>query len=901
MEHRSSELMSVLRTTNDPSQFAAAIRDGTEMDLTCVKAVPEVLKALNIHIPKLVINVHVEKVETYRFGAEQYDFDGVDSCVTVDLELRDNHYQLRGSSEPGMSEGNNCLYAALATAIPQLSNTSAEDFRRRMADCIETNSETRRYIQLGQHHALLQSGIFGGMVLRRRSRSTHEDLSRVTSAKEHLLARFEAIFDMAGLVQHYADYLRIDRSEVLRAGPSQYQDRSSSDPKLHAAHVTRVQISQRVEDNEQSLILVDYLKTQVGHTHLVEKWANVWGGVAQDIDLLQVSLIGLLEEVDFFQNPPGLTQGFENDRLKLRILKINRQLHRREASKITLPDTTTATAIAEICRQVFANVLHRAIKTMKTECFRNVLRDVHDSITAKDADELLKPGQKVVDFVRLVQQHCAKTGGGRITDANAGIAITVRNSGEGIEAHSGIEGGSSGISVENVCGIRCSSGGEETRNIADDDDTDCLLIDEEEDEGRGVDGEDEVAMECESTENARMYEADGNHEMVQDCGQEGSRIRKRVHEKDYEEEHGGKRQKDCANGDEERLDDKRERERQLEHEKERIREQNRERERERDRERERERERERDREREKERERDRDRKRDKERKLQRDRERYREQERNSEIQRQIERKMERERMLLQSEREMECERAREREREKERETARDRDRERERERMRQIECNMCEGKLMLQTERERMREKERMTENEWEHIRKREKEKEREREREREWEREKERVMKRYMEREWERKRERERERVRESERKCFTLRLKECEVDRQKKRKMEHERGCERAREREHEKEREREQDWQYERERGIKQQIECVIEWMMLQIERERVREKEREIESGWEHGREREMGRYWVSERECVEERERERDRERERMRLIESLTEEIMRREMKLERE
>ncbi|KXJ79465.1 hypothetical protein RP20_CCG000758 [Aedes albopictus] len=605
MEHRSSELMSVLRTTNDPSQFAAAIRDGTEMDLTCVKAVPEVLKALNIHIPKLVINVHVEKVETYRFGAEQYDFDGVDSCVTVDLELRDNHYQLRGSSEPGMSEGNNCLYAALATAIPQLSNTSAEDFRRRMADCIETNSETRRYIQLGQHHALLQSGIFGGMVLRRRSRSTHEDLSRVTSAKEHLLARFEAIFDMAGLVQLYAEYLRIHRSEVLRAGPSQYQDRSSSDPKLHAAHVTRVQISQRVEDNEQSLILVDYLKTQVGHTHLVEKWANVWGGVAQDIDLLQVSLIGLLEEVDFFQNPPGLIQGFKNDRLKPRIRKINSQLHRRKASKITLPDTTTATAIAEICRQVFANVLHRAIKTMRTECFRNVLRDVHDSITAKDADELLKPGQKVVDFVRLVQQHCAKTGGGRITDADAGTVV-VRSSGEGIEAHSGIEGGSSGISVENVCDIRCSSGGEETRNMADDDDTDCLLIDEEEDEGRGVDEEDEVAMECESTENARMYEADGNHEMVQDCGQEGSRISKRVHERDYEEEHGGKRQKDCANGGEVRLDDKRERERQLEHEKERIRVQSRERERERDREREKERERERDRERDKERELQRD-------------------------------------------------------------------------------------------------------------------------------------------------------------------------------------------------------------------------------------------------------------------------------------------------------
>nr|XP_019535391.2 uncharacterized protein LOC109406852 isoform X2 [Aedes albopictus] len=438
IEQRNTMQVSVLATTTDPSQFADVVRQGVPMDLTCVRAVPEVLKALNINIPTLVINVHVDGSTPYRFGTLQ-NSSGDDGLV-IDLVLRDNHYQLRGLPEEYQSshvtsEDNNCLYDALVRVIPQLTDVTGPEFRRKLADYIETNPDIRRHIQLGKHQTLLQGGVYGGLPpSRRRSNSIHEDPTNETPCAKHLVDRFEAIFLMAGIIQYCSESMGIPRDEVLCTGASLQQDRNSADPYLHAAHVTRMQISARVEAMKHSHpVLYEYLTTLLGYTQLVEIWANMWGGVGQDIDLIQGDLISLLEVIDFNQNPPTLVQNYSLAKLKKLVEKINAQLQRRNknATVITLPDTITATSIAEICRQAYTAVLqywidHKQKKIddaifnenkvnrqefvdgqLVTYDIIHALHDARDCIRKKDKNKLLKPSN-AEEFILRMKQHCTE-------------------------------------------------------------------------------------------------------------------------------------------------------------------------------------------------------------------------------------------------------------------------------------------------------------------------------------------------------------------------------------------------------------------------------------------------------------------------------------------------------------
>lgn len=431
IEQRNTMQISFLAKTTDPSQFADMVRQGVEMDLTCVRAVPEVLNALNIDIPKLVINVHVDGSKTYRFGTLQTNSE--DDGVVIDLVLRDNHYQLRGLPEDGqrgrdLYEGNNCLFDALTLVIPQLSGVTGSEFRRKLADCIETNLDIRRHIQLGKHQALLQCGVYGGVPpSRRRSNSIHEDPTKETSAAKHLIDRFETILQTAAIIQYCSEMMGIPRDEVLCEGASRFQDRHSSDPNLDAAHVTRMQIVSTVEAIQHSHpILYEALKDKLGYTDLVEVWANR-GGVGLDIDLMQGDLISLLEVIDFNQNPPTLMQNYSLAKLQKVIEKINKRLQKRNPNStvITLPNTITATSIAGICREAYTAVLQNRIDIGKgkvdevkndaedfvgdqLEAFVPVaaIQDAQDAIRKKDLNKLLKPS-KAEEFILKLKERCA--------------------------------------------------------------------------------------------------------------------------------------------------------------------------------------------------------------------------------------------------------------------------------------------------------------------------------------------------------------------------------------------------------------------------------------------------------------------------------------------------------------
>lgn len=437
-KQRNAEQISTLKTTTSPWQFAEVIRKGAQMDLTCVEAVPEALKKLNINIPNLAINVSDESSNTYRCGSR------TDSTV-IELDLSNNHFQLRGGPKLGQSSniraGNNdCLFESLAQAIPQLLGVSGEEFREKLAECIESNPDIRRHIQLGKHQDLLHRGLFGGDVRgrpvdrdegqkrRKRSKSpfVHDDPKMETSALEHLLSRYFAIFDMAGDIQRIAEHLGIPRSDVVREGRSLHQDRSSSDERCHAAHVVRIQITDRAGERleRSNVALNEYLITKIGYTELVEKWANMWGGIGQNIDELQALLLKLLEVVDFSQNTPGMMRNYSLEYLQNTVATLNKLLLRIDpnATPVSLPDQgfwaslftnneITADTIIEICKESFVIVLNKWLKTyhkhfMNTDSNKKVLKQVLTVIKNTNISTLLQLGRDA--YKKIAQLLSAK-------------------------------------------------------------------------------------------------------------------------------------------------------------------------------------------------------------------------------------------------------------------------------------------------------------------------------------------------------------------------------------------------------------------------------------------------------------------------------------------------------------
>nr|XP_029724099.1 uncharacterized protein LOC109406853 [Aedes albopictus] len=438
-KQRNAEQISTLKTTTSPWQFAEVIRKGAQMDLTCVEAVPEALKKLNINIPNLAINVSDESSNTYRCGSR------TDLGTVIELDLSNNHFQLRGGPKQGQSSNiragdNDCLFESLAQAIPQLLGVSGEEFREKLAECIESNPDIRRHIQLGKHQDLLQRGLFGGdnrgrsvdrdegRKRRRRSRSpfVHDDPEKETSALEHLLTRFFAIFDMAGAFQRTAEHLGIPRSQVVREGGSEHQDRSSSDARCHAAHVMRIQITDRAnaELTGSNAALNEHLITQIGYTELVEKWANMWGGIGQNIDELQALLLKLLEVVDFSQGPPRMMSNYSLEYLQNTVSSLNKLLLRIDpnATPISLPDQgfwaslftnneITADTIIEICKDSFAIVLNKWLKAkqkhfMNTDSNKKVLKQMLKVVENSNTSNLLQLGRDA--YKKIAQLLSAK-------------------------------------------------------------------------------------------------------------------------------------------------------------------------------------------------------------------------------------------------------------------------------------------------------------------------------------------------------------------------------------------------------------------------------------------------------------------------------------------------------------
>jgi hypothetical protein len=179
----------------------------------------------------------------------------------------------------------------------------------------------------------------------------------VRSVSEHLVARFKRYIRLGGIIQRISEQTNIPRNEVVRGGPSQYQDqRSHRGRDIHAAHVVRVgEIDGRLRRSEQ---LYTELVNFVGHTQNVRWEVNV-GRVGADIDTFQSGNLETLASIDF--------------------------------SEILTQDSEST---IEMLRQTFITILNEHIENEKLpeEVIEGMMK-AKEVLTGMTVEELLKKGK----------------------------------------------------------------------------------------------------------------------------------------------------------------------------------------------------------------------------------------------------------------------------------------------------------------------------------------------------------------------------------------------------------------------------------------------------------------------------------------------------------------------------
>jgi len=313
------DLRKLMIKTRNPDLLAAIVRENIPMDMTCVDActrvVHKILEKQGIVIPGLTIIVEGDGGIRQRFSSTS---NGVEEII-IPLELKDNHFEFCASSTSENNKSseskNNCLYEALSGAIPGLRDIAPEEFRAKVANCIERDEGIWYHIREGWHRLPISLGAFGGAFARKRSKVIHDPESpsfdnegffdyeeyryRVRDVSDHLEDRFTRFFRFGGMIQRASEQTNIPRDQVVEIGASKYQDQSSNRGReIHAAHVVRFgEINPGMV--KQSEPLRNEFVNFLGHTQNVPKYANEWHGVGGDIDKFQERNLKKLGRINF--------------------------------------------------------------------------------------------------------------------------------------------------------------------------------------------------------------------------------------------------------------------------------------------------------------------------------------------------------------------------------------------------------------------------------------------------------------------------------------------------------------------------------------------------------------------------------------------------------------------------
>ena len=158
-EEYHGQLLKIMSKTRSPSLLATIIRENVPMDLTCVGActsmIHKMLQTKYGTFTGLTITVHGEN------GLKQ-SFSSGTGGPEIHLYLKGNHFTLGAGESTVVTTGNNCLYGALATAIPDLQAVGEDSFRSMLCDFIQHDDSMHHHIRQGWHRVPLKHGAVGG-------------------------------------------------------------------------------------------------------------------------------------------------------------------------------------------------------------------------------------------------------------------------------------------------------------------------------------------------------------------------------------------------------------------------------------------------------------------------------------------------------------------------------------------------------------------------------------------------------------------------------------------------------------------------------------------------------------------------------------------------------------------
>ncbi|XP_035893458.1 uncharacterized protein LOC118503851 isoform X2 [Anopheles stephensi] len=336
-EHQ-AKLLKIMYKTKSPSLFADIILENVPMDLTCAAACTPLVHALLAKMGKPVAGITVTIMgengiqQTFCTGS----LDGGEERKVV-LQLKDNHFTFSDSQLN--ASNNNCFYAALSEAIPELKNIGADEFRKQIADTIRHDSDVQHRIRQGWHrYPIKQCNAVGGralppkqktkrvkqtpqpnvkVVVPRASEAEHlkplaaEFLSppvfcpEAKSAALHLYSRLTIYeFEFAGVIQAIVAKTGVPFEKLMEEGASNCTDNLGivKGGKIHRAHTIRVKINEdALKDHPHELAI---LKKYAGHREYVCKEANQYDKIGGIIDKSQMNrLKKLVKNHDFSKKP----------------------------------------------------------------------------------------------------------------------------------------------------------------------------------------------------------------------------------------------------------------------------------------------------------------------------------------------------------------------------------------------------------------------------------------------------------------------------------------------------------------------------------------------------------------------------------------------------------------------
>lgn len=194
------DLRKLMIKTRNPHLLAAIVRENIPMDMTCVNActrvIHKILEKKGIVIPGLTIIVEGDGGFRQRFSSASNGVEG----LTIPLTLKNNHFYFCASSTSENNKSseskNNCLYEELSKAIPALKHTiGPEEFRAKVANCIERDEGIRYDIQQGLHQFSISLGAVGGNLYTSVPTSGINEQAENHSPYQHSNSRGEWKFD----------------------------------------------------------------------------------------------------------------------------------------------------------------------------------------------------------------------------------------------------------------------------------------------------------------------------------------------------------------------------------------------------------------------------------------------------------------------------------------------------------------------------------------------------------------------------------------------------------------------------------------------------------------------------------------------------------------------------------